>query len=69
MINGSNPKDRVKTIRKLAEPSFVVTRNAILNNGEYGIDFTIVANDSDRTLVELIKDSNDLFFDIEEIIS
>lgn len=39
-------------LRKLTEPSFVVTRNASLENGEYFIDFNIVVNDSDRTLVD-----------------
>ena len=40
------------TLKKLTEPSFVVTRNAILDNGEYAIDFNIVVNDADRTLVD-----------------
>lgn len=40
------------TLKKLSEPSFVVTRNAMLENGEYMIDFNIVVNDADRTLVD-----------------
>ena len=39
-------------LRKLIEPSFVVTRNASLENGEYFIDLNIVVNDPDRTLVD-----------------
>lgn len=39
-------------LKKLTEPSFVVTRNAVLDNGEYAIDFNIMVNDSDKTLVD-----------------
>ena len=39
-------------LRKLTEPSFVVTRNASLENGEYFIDFNMVVSDPDRTLVD-----------------
>ena len=37
-------------LRKLTEPSFIVTRNAIYEDGEYAIDFNIMVNDPDRTL-------------------
>lgn len=37
-------------LRKLVEPSFVVTRNAVLENGEYAVDFNIMVSDPDRTL-------------------
>lgn len=39
-------------LRKLIEPSFVVTRNASFEKGEYFIDFDIVVNDPDRTLID-----------------
>jgi len=46
-----NPYNRNVTLRSLSEPSFVVTRNAILENNDYGIDFNIIVNDLDRTLL------------------
>ena len=49
LINGY---DRDVKLKKLSEPSFVVTRNALLENGEYFIDFNVVVNDADRTLVD-----------------
>lgn len=39
-------------LRKLNEPSFVATRNASLEDGKYFIDFTVMVNDYDRTLVD-----------------
>ena len=47
-----NVYDKDVKLPKLSEPSFVVTRNAILENGEYLIDFDVVVNDIDRTLVD-----------------
>ena len=47
-----NRYDNNIKLKKLAEPSFNVTRNAVLEDGEYSIDFNIVVNDSDRTLVD-----------------
>ena len=46
-----NRYDIAVRLKKLTEPSFVVTRNAVLKDGEFAIDFNIVVNDSDRTLV------------------
>jgi len=51
LIN-SYDKDKTVKLKKLSEPSFVVTRNALLENGEYFIDFSVVVNDADRTLVD-----------------
>lgn len=39
-------------LQKLTEPTFSVTRDALLVNGEYAIDFNVVPNDKDRTLVD-----------------
>lgn len=39
------------TLRELTEPSFTVTRNAGSSNGDYYIDFNIIVDDPDRTLV------------------
>lgn len=39
-------------LKKLTEPTFKVTRNAVINNGDYVIDFTVVPNDKDKTLVD-----------------
>ena len=47
-----NVYDKDVKLPKLSEPSFVVTRNAMLENGDYLIDFDIVVNDVDRTLVD-----------------
>ena len=38
--------------KKLTEPSFVVTRNALKEGNDYLIDFNIVVNDPDQTLVD-----------------
>ena len=38
-------------LRKLTEPKFTVTRSAGSSNGDYYIDFNVVVNDPDRTLV------------------
>lgn len=48
LLNSGNNYDDLKV---LTEPSFVATREAILIDGEYGIDFTVTVNDSDRTLI------------------
>ena len=62
--NNSNSSDVVKRnvvlnryninikLKKLTEPSFSVTRNASSENGDYYIDFNVVVNDPDRTLID-----------------
>lgn len=47
-----NRYDSYITLRKLNEPSFSVTRNAGSINDDYYIDFNVVVNDPDRTLVD-----------------
>ena len=48
-INTSKPP--IFTINTLSAPSFNVTKEAVLVNGEYAIDFEITVNDNDKTLV------------------
>jgi len=46
-----NRTSRNVKLKKLMEPSFVVTRNASVDELGYFIDFDIVVNDPDRTLI------------------
>ena len=48
LLNGISLTTR---LRALTEPSFVVTREAKIVDGEYVIDFKVVVNDPDKTLV------------------
>lgn len=47
-----NTYNRNVKLRALAEPTFTITREAILDNDSYGIDFKINVSDSDRTLID-----------------
>lgn len=47
-----NTYNRNIKLRALSEPTFTVTREAILDNDNYGIDFKINVSDSDRTLID-----------------
>lgn len=46
-----NSYDYDVPLRELVEPKFVVTRNAVLDNDDYAIDFEITVDDPDKTLV------------------
>jgi len=46
-----NSYDYEVPLRELVEPKFVVTRNAVLDNDDYAIDFEITVDDPDKTLV------------------
>lgn len=51
-INLISSRDIKFMLTALREPSFVVTRKAMYDNGNYYIDFTVNVNDLDRTLVD-----------------